>query len=211
MGGLFWTFNLLTNQLSCWVAGMLYLRAPLTSTSDAELPSALSPVVVYSATGAITLLWLLSFSGFMLSIERRYLCTFYSIQTGKASTMSYFLDNESDELKAVIFKENAWLWTAIRPQVKVWIAANWERWNKEKPSWFTAKLIDDIPDDMIPSDDLERIREGGKRRKSSVLLEMRRFSFQAISVLGAGKDGDEDGEAEAERRGNVATSAALGA
>ena len=179
----------------------MYLRALLTSTIDAELSSAFSPVVVYSTIGAITLLWLVSFSDFMLSIDRRYLRTFYSIQTGKSSSMSYFLDNESDELKSVIFKDNTWLWTAIRPQVKTWVEDNWKRWNKEKPSWFTAKFIEKIPDDMIPNDDLDRIRSIGTRRKFSVLLEMRRFSFQAISAVGAGKDGDEDGEKERRRKG----------
>ena len=170
---------------------MLYLGELSETTTLDATSGALSSTVIYSSIVAITLLWLLSFSAFLLSIDRRYLHTFFSIQTGKDSTMGYFLNNESDEIKALIFKENLRLWTKIRPQVKTWVADNWKRWNEEKPSWFTAKLVEKIPDDMIPSDDLERIRAGGKRRKSSVLLEMRRFSFQADSLVveGAGRGG----------------------
>ena len=181
MGGLMWTLNLGIVQISCWAATLLYLKAPRDSRDTADR---IPPEQLYSAIGVISLVWLLSFSGFLMSIDRRYLHTFFSTETGKASATSHFLDNDSDELKAFIFRNNEWLWKEIRPQVKIWVKVNWVRWNEEKPKWFTQNFVDTIPDDLIPIEELARLRAGGKRRKSSIVQEMRRFSVGGGGEIG---------------------------
>ena len=31
-----------------------------------------------------------------------------------------------------------------------WLDANWDKWEEEKPDWFTASAIASIPEDMLP-------------------------------------------------------------
>jgi len=58
---------------------------------------------------------------------------------------------------------------SIEAEVKVWVAKNIVRWNKEQPDWFKIEFI---PDEFLPITVLEA--EGGaakrKRRRSSVSL-----------------------------------------
>jgi len=50
----------------------------------------------------------------------------------------------------------------LHEQVKVWVAANIDRWKVDKPDWFK---IEKIPDELLPEIVLEA--EGGHHRKRS--------------------------------------------
>ena len=56
---------------------------------------------------------------------------------------------------------------SIHDKIKLWVAANIDRWKDEKPKWFR---IEEIPDEFLPSAALEA--EGGARhrRRSSTSL-----------------------------------------
>ena len=54
-------------------------------------------------------------------------------------------------------------YSSIRDEVILWIKENWHAWTyEEKPEWFTERVKEGIPKEMIPSDDDEaNIFRGG--------------------------------------------------
>jgi hypothetical protein len=106
--------------------------------------------------------------------------TFYSTQTCKAWVCSFFTkEGATDASKMEIHTTRRRLWTHLRPEVKEWTLANWARFEREQPDWFSPGLIGQVDDDMIPPGSLEGLRRaGGKRRKSSV-------SERVLGAMGA--------------------------
>jgi hypothetical protein len=78
----------------------------------------------------------LSFGTFLLAIERRFIYSFVSIQTGAKYIKDLFLDNESDDAKrAAIFSYNDRKWLTIRDEVHQWVDLRYKLWAQEKPEW----------------------------------------------------------------------------
>ena len=96
--------------------------------------------------------------------------TFLSTQTGWERAEKDFLDNEDDANRIRIFKRNVWLWSRIKSDVKEWTLGNWETWEREKPEWFTSKVISSIPDEFIPPRFLAKLGGARERRGSAVHL-----------------------------------------
>ena len=97
--------------------------------------------------------------------------TFYSTQTCKAWVCSFFTkEGASDASKMDIFTFRRRLWKHLRPEVKEWTLANWARFEREDPDWFSPALIAQVEDDMIPPGSLASLNRegGGKRRRSSM-------------------------------------------
>ena len=103
----------------------------------------------------------------LLTIERKYVHTFFSTQTGGEFVMSRFRDNDgNDELRAHIFYTDQELWRPIRPQVQAWLRSRFRMWKQTKPAWFTDALVACIPTDMLPVRDAKRLSAqapGGRR------------------------------------------------
>ena len=53
----------------------------------------------------------------------------------------------------------------------MWISANVKKWEKEKPEWWTNKLIQKIPAQVLSKEQMTMLVSKGKksRRKSSML------------------------------------------
>ena len=151
------------SQASCWVSASLYISYSAASNK-------IGASVIYIFLGTLLALWLVSTFFFFYKIKRRYWSTFYSLQTGRQNTLSYFLDNADDVTRSLVFADNPDLWKDIREQVKAWTLSKWAEWEKEKPEWFTEAFKASIPDDFIPKvalEDLNKKGAGGKRRRSS--------------------------------------------
>ena len=104
-------------------------------------------------------------------IKRKYWSTFYSLETGGQNARAYFLENDDDEKKSLIFKRSPVLWAQIKGQVKEWTLAKWSTWEEEKPDFFTAGFQASVPNAMIPVHILNKLKHasGGQRKGSSVL------------------------------------------
>ena len=95
----------------------------------------------------------------MNSSHRR---TFYSTQTCKAWVCSDFSkEGASDASRMLIHKSRRCLWDHLRPEVKDWTLANWARFEREQPDWFSAALLAQVDDDMIPPGSLEGLARAG--------------------------------------------------
>ena len=52
--------------------------------------------------------------------------------------------------------------------------ANFVRWETEKPVWWTKKVIQKIPEEVLSKDEMSKLISGGKkeRRRSSLLEDI---------------------------------------
>ena len=142
---------------------------------------------IYLFLGALQAVWAATVLLFFSKIKVAYWKTFYSTESGRQATVSYFLDNKDDGARMVVFLSHADLWSDIKDDVKAFTLANWGRWEVEKPDWFTEGFKAGVPDDFIPKaalDELNRKSVGGKRRRSSVGL-------LSTSTEGTGRNGED--------------------
>ena len=146
------------------------------------------------SVGTLLSIFVVSFTLFTAKINRKYVKTFFSAETGHARVKRFFLEGENDYTKSHMLKNNKRLWTSIRPQVAEWLDANWDKWEGEKPDWFNDIFVDSVDDDIMPARVLAREKEkaeGGVRRRSSF---MERVSVRA-------KEPEDDGGSESESSG----------
>ena len=130
----------------------------------------------------------ISFALFLSRIDRKYIKTFFSTETGHARTKRFFLEGHDDHIKSKILIFNRYQWTSIRPQVAGWLDQNWDRWEREKPEWFDAVFIESVDDDIMPARVLARLKqeaEGGVRRRSSFM--------ERVSVRVQERENDKEG------------------
>ena len=143
-GGAYWLFSIWTNQVVCFMSVWAY-------SEHYDGPGKLDRAVLFPTFGVLAGVWAAALVGFLLSIERTYLSTFVSLETGREHAVSKFRTADGDDERRIdIFKTNELLWESIRGEVAAWCHANYDRWKAESPAWFTPGLIAKIPDDCIP-------------------------------------------------------------
>ena len=164
MGGLLWTLTLVWSQLSSVTSAVLYLRF----YNDADHPHGderrdkISATALYSIVGTLVFAWLVSFSSFIRVINRGYMRLFFVTMTAPQYTIFLFRTGKTDYIKvSSVFPVNALFWKPIRGEVMAFTHSNWDRWEAEKPEWFTEQFIATWDDEFIP-------RLNKDRRRSSV-------------------------------------------
>ena len=116
-------------------------------------------------------------------MERKYVRTFFSAQTGGEFAMGQFLDNDgNDELQARVFSYNQELWRPIRPQVQAWLHSRFRTWRRTKPAWFTEALVACIPTDMLPVRDAKRLSAQAPGGRRSTVHDADAGLMQRVSV-----------------------------
>ena len=149
VGGVYWLFSIFTNQAVCFMSVWAY-------TEHYDGPNKLDPALLFPTFGALTGVWAATLTGFLLSIERSYLWTFVSLETGRDCAVRCFREAEGDDERRVVevFTTNERLWQSIREEVADWCLANYDRLKAESPAWLTPGLLAKIPDDFIPKEPL---------------------------------------------------------
>jgi hypothetical protein len=161
--------------------------------------------------GSLSVLWLLCFIIFILSIKKRYVHTFYNLETGNEWAENKLLKGETDFERADMFTINKKKWKRIEAEAKAWIQDNWERWEEEQPDWFTEVWKAGVDDDMIPEAEMRRqkVAGGGQRRRSSIgemlggSARDRRGSATIAPEVAAGVVGNEEEFHDAQNGGVV--------
>ena len=139
----------------------LYLESVGSSSEDG--PLRLSGSQIRLGLGTLVLTFLLSFGLFLVKIDRKYVVTFFTWQTGHGRAKQYFLHGSNDLTKSVVLQCQQRQWASIRPKVAEWLDANWERWERDKPPWFNAVFIHSVDDDIMPK--WARKRDGRARKQ----------------------------------------------
>ncbi len=71
-----------------------------------------------------------------------------------------------------MFKWGFHVWSPIEGEVRLWVRENFAKWEREKPEWWTKKLIQKIPEQVLSKEDMTKLLSEGKRvRRRSSLLE----------------------------------------
>ena len=167
MGGFYFSFNMVLNIMSCWIAQALY--SDYYEEEDSKIDSS----TICAFIGALQLLWALATLLFFRRIKRKYLRTFYSTQSARQASVAYFLESDDDSVRLLaVFTTHEDLWSDIKDQVKAYMLQNWETWERDQPAWFDGNFKATVPDEFIPKVALDTLNKlhGGVRRRSSVGL-----------------------------------------
>jgi hypothetical protein len=158
---------------------------------------------LYAFVSTLTAVSIVSFGVLLVTMERKYVRTFVSTQTGGEFVMGIFLDNDSnDEQQARVFWYNQELWRPIRPQVQAWLRPRFKTWRRTKPAWFTDALVACIPTDMLPVRDAKRLsaQAPGGRAGGRAALNTPLFDSLGVSAHDAGGRAGQDCAAGARLR-----------
>ncbi|GMI42501.1 hypothetical protein TeGR_g225 [Tetraparma gracilis] len=189
-GGTYWLYNLAASQASVFVCVHLYNEhaVPQVDASGEDVAKA-TPRVLWTAAAGLTTLWVLTYMYFVFRIAvPKYRHTLWSWTSGRRMVIDYFLLGENDEKKFSVFGYHRWAWEdAIGKDVKAWTLANWERWNRDEPKWFTAATIAHVPDEFIPPRFLGGLGEAQRERRGSAAGSVRE-SFRLSTREGAEED-----------------------
>ena len=197
-GGMYWSVNLVANQLFCFFSVYLYkkynnasleaLENLKNTTSSGEdyydreeiISEALWPLVI-----GLFLFSMISFACFLLRINRKYLGTFFDTRSGKTFVCDSWRNSKRDEEKFHVFSKHKSYYRSINDELKSWLTENWSRWEFEKEDWFSAKMIRRIPDEVLPDRVLVKLGGAKGRRKSSAVAEEK---FQKARLRRSEKD-----------------------
>ena len=120
-----------------------------TNDSDSDASNVLFDKLWYIVIG-LFLTSILCFSLFILQINKDYRWTFIDTRTGKTFAVETFEEAETDASKFEIFGHHPSFYFKIKNELMKWLEDSWEKWEDEKPEWFTAQAISQIPADMLP-------------------------------------------------------------
>jgi hypothetical protein len=182
LGGMYWLFGFVLTMGSLPAAIIIAERG---SVADDGLKLA------FAVEGLVIPFTVVSFAVFLLSMERKYMSTFYSLQRGKDVTVKNFMEGEDDAAKAsYTFQMSKHHWKSIEEEVKAWVEANWDRWEENKPDWLDDAMRARVPVKYIPADGDARRRESVRRASVDAEAEggltgALRLSIRRASVGGA--------------------------
>lgn len=142
-GGAYWFANLIANQAFCFVSVYLYSKY----SESAEEDRVTSLWILVSVTCAM---FVISSLLFFSKMNQDYLWTFFDTRTGKQYVVDLFKEAESDALKFQVFTYHRSHYESIEPELKTWLADNWNGWERDKPEWYTDAAISKIPPELLP-------------------------------------------------------------
>jgi hypothetical protein len=164
MGGAYFCWNMLLCFISCFAAAGIY-----AAYYDGE--PKLDTKVLFTAISTVTAAWLLTSSALLLSIDRGYVRTFLSKQSGREYAIRCFTQEPDDECRIRIFAWNEHLWEPVRRDVKKWVKEKYSVWRADSAPWLTDEVVACIPDEFMPTAALAVLNASGRRsiRKPSIL------------------------------------------
>ena len=153
LGGGYWAASNAACLLSWFVAIGIYDRYGTVAKVDTKQ--------LYALASALAGAWLLSGSGILLLMNREYVRTFYSLQSGCDAAMQTFTAApicfedvaKQNKMRAVIFEYNERMWHKIRGDVERWVKDGYPAWKLESPSWLTSDMIGRVPDEWLSLDE----------------------------------------------------------
>jgi hypothetical protein len=185
LGGRYYIFNLISAQVSVFIAVYLYNTSAVEITVDndgtEEIVKKIDPHILWRMATALLGTWCIAILFFFTRIVTpTHRHTFWSSVSGRQCVQSYFLEGSTDEDKMLVFTDNRLLWESdIGPQVKEFTLQNWARWEREKPAWFTPNAKASVPDEYIPKASLVRLGGAQRVRRGSAAGSVRE-SFKKI-------------------------------
>jgi len=144
-GGLTFTLSLVQAQIVCFVSCWLYL---MYYEGDEKL----SDATVWTIVGGLGSIFFLGGAVFLFVIDRDFMHTFFDTDTCATFNRKWFrgIKDGDDEQRSQAFSIHPAQRKRFENELHSWTLDGWERFEQVKPSWFTDRWIDSVPNDMIP-------------------------------------------------------------
>jgi hypothetical protein len=165
LGGIYWSINLVLAVLVAFASVPFYFT--FANTDDDV--KALDERSTYIIMSGICAAFILNFAYFVYQMEPKYRRTFFSFETGCQWVHKYFFKGTTDEVRVKVAACNYHMWKSIRSEVVEFFHENWEKWEAEKPEWFTRAFKKKLYRFLLPPDVLRAMdaKYGDGRRRSS--------------------------------------------
>jgi len=126
-------------------------------TQDDMIPSndiiSISDMSMSKIGTIVSVTWFSSICVFFSQCKHAYVETFYSTQDIKTYIQEWWENmiytGQPDQEIIKIFTKHRDFYKHFEEQIKQWVDINWIKWKREKPFWFTEKLIHTIPDSIV--------------------------------------------------------------
>ena len=176
LGGAYWSFSFVLTMGSLPVAIKFY-----EGQKEGEEESGNVLGLSWGAVKYLLPATAIFFFIFLVTVDRKYLHTFISMQKGNELTKKGFLDGKDDETKAYFaFTNSKKHWASIEEDVKLFVKNNWARWEHTKPKWFDERMRTNIPVSYLP--------EGKWQREEIMTRKTSGFSHQIdVNIVDARK------------------------
>ena len=130
----------------------------------------LSSEELFTLGRILSIAWAASIVMIFVKCRKEYRRTFFSTATAKTfrkDVWDWQMNQAGLDEKVIagIFKCHHDQYKSFDNEVQKWVGDNWERWQREKPEWFTKKLIGNIPESVM--NDAIRDEVGGARRRNT--------------------------------------------
>lgn len=180
LGGLYWTLSSVFGVSLTFVALDFYIEK-----EDALLatePPKVKVRVNRELVEFLVYMWYISFFAMLVLIyfnDKRFLGSFWSVETAKESACNEWRLGHNDELKMKIFRKPKMYRAAIEDDVIIWVQENFGRWCEEY--FMTEKLLKTIPKYMLPEDSSE-IFKNARKSNSLFLIKKKSLTLRKISL-----------------------------
>jgi hypothetical protein len=153
------------SQVILWGSIILYVdKMKVGEEAIDDEASKLTAATLYSIGRAISSGWVVSVAVFFSSCNKEYIWTFASTATSRTYTkqcwdwqMAQQEPKLGDEVIVRLFKKHPDAYKYFELEVSAFVSENWEKWNYEKPKFFTKKFIASIPFSVLSKEIREEI------------------------------------------------------
>ncbi len=143
LGGAGWFATILETQVTFIATCVAY---SLFYNGENKMADA----AVFSGLGVVLAVWLAALGTFLISVDRAYLHTFYSLETGPQFSERQFLCHVgNDEVRMAIFQINEPLWSSLRTAVTSWVHHSFVAWTAQ--AWFSPAVQATVPSWAMPN------------------------------------------------------------
>jgi hypothetical protein len=132
---------------------------------------------LYSIGQSISSIWVVSVVCFFIACKKEFVGTF----VGKATARSYAKDSwdwqmvqeprVTDEAIVKVFRKHHDCYRHFEDEIGAFLSENWERWNYEKPKFFTMKFVASIPLSVLSQEILSEVTKNGASNNNTNLQE----------------------------------------
>jgi len=179
MGGLPFLISILMSVVGSFVSVQVYSTY---YNEDVKLDNE----TLQTVFGSLVAIWFVSAVTFALVIKRAYLHTFYDLHTASTFNRKSFLHLREDQdlEKSEKMRRHPDIYMAWGDElIKPWTINNWNRWEEEKPAWFTDNWIEAVPNEYIPFEWRVKYKKT-KGRVDDTQLQRRRGSISVHELVG---------------------------
>ena len=190
----YFTFTLIEVQVGCYFASRYFLQNREVEEDGSS--NGFDEETVHTALLVMYSAWVLTGGLVLLTSNWDVIGSFWDTRTNAQYLKDVWWNNDErtdmtqehkDSLKVSLSTLYRVFWIAYEDNMRAYLAANWERFEEEKPKWWNKLMKSQIPDDMLTPAARAKFRGGEQqheRRRSSIA--------QALASVRMIEDDDDD-------------------